>query len=143
MIAMRMTSVKRGFFDRPAVLAAMERGQRKALSRFGAFVRQRARSSIRPRTGTSTPGQPPHSHTGLLRRNIFFAYDPGQHGVVIGPVALNRATNAPQLLEEGGVTLRRRNGRLQRLQFSPRPFMRPAFAIELKRLPPLWLRSVR
>lgn len=36
-----------GFFDREAVLNALDRKTRRALSRFGAFVRTRAKSSIR------------------------------------------------------------------------------------------------
>ena len=63
------------FFDRQRVMSG-DRATRKVFSKFGAFVRQTARSSIRKRKSISEPGQPPSSHTGLLKRNIFFVFAP-------------------------------------------------------------------
>lgn len=144
MIGLRLDQAKALFFDRQRVLAATERAERQVLSRFGAFVRQRARTSIRPRKGSSPAGAPPYSHVGLLRRNIFFAFEPFRRSVVIGPVLLNaKSGDVPRLLEHGGVAPRRRGGRLVPTVYRPRPYMRPAFEAEQQKLPNLWKNSIR
>ena len=79
-----LSQFKGSFFDAAPVLRAMDRAERKVLSRFGAFVRQKARTSIRyaPSVNVSTgqiqrgrkkkdveyrdavskPGKPPFAH---------------------------------------------------------------------------------
>jgi hypothetical protein len=132
------------FFDRAAVLSATSTAERRVLSRFGAFVRQRARTSMKRRADPAPPGQPPSAHTGLLRRHLYFAWDPAQRSVVIGPALLNqRERGVPALLEYGGAAVRMRWGLPRRVHYAPRPFMRPAFAAEQSRLPDLWRHSVR
>ncbi len=144
MIGLRLDQAKSLFFDRQRVLASTNKAERKVLSKFGAFVRQRSRTSIRPRKGSSPPGSPPFSHTGLLRRNIFFAFDPGARSVVIGPTLLNaKAGVAPRLLEHGGTATLRRGSRLRPAVYRPRPYMRPAFETEQQKLPSLWKNSIR
>ncbi len=142
MIDMRITSM---FFDRPKVIRAVERGKRQALSKGGAFVRQAARTSIRPRKGTSSPGRPPFSHEGSLRRLILFGYDARSDSVVVGPVGFKRST-APNVLEFGGTTtiLRRQKGRLvqHRVKIAARSYMAPALERERSKLPALWRNSV-
>lgn len=109
------------FFDRAAVINAVDAAKRKTLSRIGAFVRRRARSKLRKRKRTSKPGEPPsiHSNSDVASlRNILFAYDgsdPTNPSVVIGPVRLNQVNSLtlpdgssairgtiPQLMEFGG-----------------------------------------
>jgi hypothetical protein len=51
-IAETFQAAKQGFFDRAKVKNAVDAGTRRVLSRFGAFVRTRARTSIRKRKGT-------------------------------------------------------------------------------------------
>ncbi|MEI8197013.1 MAG: hypothetical protein WCI73_14030, partial [Phycisphaerae bacterium] len=80
----------------------------KALSMLGAYVRQRAQSSMPFRRKPSAPGQPPSSHTGLLRQFLWFAYDDTTDSVVIGPVATSKGGVVLELLEKGGVTTVRR-----------------------------------
>jgi hypothetical protein len=142
-IDMRIKSL---FFDRPKVIRAVDRAKRQALSKAGAFIRQTARHSIRPRKGTSRPGSPPHSHEGSLRRLILFGYDPRSDSVVIGPVGFRRST-APNVLEFGGkaTVFRRVRGRLVRQQvpIAARPYMRPALEKERPKLPSVWRNSVR
>ena len=46
MIGMKLDAAKGLFFDRARVTNAVDRTTRKNLSRFGAFVRKRARTSI-------------------------------------------------------------------------------------------------
>lgn len=143
MLEMNLANVKKLFFDRKAVMDAVSRAQRAVFSRIGAFIRQTARSSIRRRKGTSKPGRPPNSHTGLLRDHIFFAYEPERKGVVIGPIRLNTSDGtAPRLLESGGSTTWQEQGKRERVVYLARPYMRPALEKELPRLPALWRNSV-
>lgn len=139
MFGMSLDTAKRGFFDRDAVIDDTDEGTRKTFSRFGAFVRQRSRSSIRKRKKTSAPGQPPSSHTGLLKRFIFFSWDANERSVVIGPTLLNaksRGRIIPQILEHGGRSESARTDRT--FIVAPRPFMQPAFDTELDNLPRMW-----
>lgn len=143
MISMTIREAKGNFFDREKVKRAIDANTRRILSKFGAFVRQRAKTSIRDHPGISPPGKPPHSHVGLLRKFIFFAYDAQRRSVVIGPTLLRDDSEAPRLLEFGGETVRREGGKAKRLYYRARPFMRPAFEAELAQLPPLWKNSIR
>lgn len=134
------------FFDKPAVLRAVNKAQRKVLSRFGAFVRTRAKTSIRKRKGTSPAGSPPFSHEGSLRKFILFAYDAETKAVVIGPARLSKLGQAPEALEQGGFSQgyvgTEGNRRLKRTRIQARPYMGPAFQAELRQLPPQWLDSL-
>lgn len=149
MIEYRIDTIKGLFFDSAKVLAATSRAERQVLSRFGAFVRRGARSSIRRRKRSSEPGQPPSSHTGLLKKFIFFAYEPQRQSVIIGPVRLNQKTgDAPPALEYGGRSRiitgsRRRGRRMKTVTIRPRPFMGPAFEREKPKLSAMWRDSVR
>lgn len=171
--------IKQQFFDRKKVINAIDRTTRRALSRFGAYVRTRAKQSIssrgrqmrldemttqqrrryhiaverakqesrrKPRrpTAPSAPGKPPRSHTGLLKRFIFFGYEPRRRGVVIGPARLNQKAEVdgftvPELLEEGGDVVVDGAHR----HYAARPFMGPAFRKELPGLPQRWREAVR
>lgn len=143
MIGLTFAAAKRGFFDRAAVQQKVDKATRQALSRFGAFVRQRAKTSIRKRKGTSPPGGPPYSHVGLLRKFILFAFDADRKSVVIGPTLTGEGSEAPRLLEHGGdTTLETRRGS-KRAHYRRRPFMGPAFEQEQRKLPALWQNSVR
>ena len=140
---------KQMFFDRKAVTSRVDKAARKVLSKFGAFVRQRAKTSIRKRKRISAPSQPPSSHTGLLKKFIFFAYDRERDSVVIGPERLNQKTgDAPPALEHGGrsrvTSGGRRNKRVVRtVTIRQRPYMGPAFEKEKEGLPKLWKDSVK
>ena len=143
MIGLKLDKAKSLFFDRSAVTTAVDRAQKKVFSKFGTFVRQTARSSIRERRSISEPGQPPSSHTGLLKRNIFFVYSPESRSVVIGPILLNKETDAPRLLEHGDTVVRTRRKKRVRMKYRARPFMGPAFKKEQQQLPALWRNSVK
>lgn len=142
-VGLKFNQAKAAFFDRQTVMNAVNRAERRVLSKFGAFVRRGAKSSIRKRKSVSEPGRPPSSHTGLLRKMIFFVYEPHRGSVVIGPVELNKGTDAPRLLEHGGQVIRREKNQRKRLVYRPRPFMGPAFERELPQLPAMWRDSVR
>ena len=133
------------FFDSPKVLGAVDKATRKVFSRFGAFVRRTARGSIRKRKKTSAPGSPPSSHTGLLKRFIFFRFDPNRKSVVIGPMRLteNNRGDAPSALEYGGTATLTQGKKKNRVKIQARPFMGPAFEKEKPKLPALWQNSVK
>ena len=141
MISMKFKQV---FFTSKAVLSATDRATRRVLSRFGAYVRRAAKSSIRKRKAISRPGQPPSSHTGLLKRFIFFGYDPTRRSVVIGPARLTRGGrgDAPSLLEYGGAATLKKRRRRKRARFRARPYMGPAMEHEKPKLPQMWRDSV-
>jgi len=154
--------LKKMFFDRKAVMNAIERAERRVLARFGGLVRTIARRSIKRDRKPSEPGRPPHSHTGLLKDNILFGYDPYEQSVIIGPIKLHSGTDAPELLEHGGTVVTKKprwiptgktrpDGRPQTvrvpagtaLKYEARPYMGPAFEAAKPKLDPLWANSVR
>lgn len=143
MITMR---IKDMFFDRAAVIGAVDAAKRKVLSKAGAFIRTAARTSIRKRKASAPAGSPPHSHEGSLRKLILFGYDRNSDAVVVGPVGFKNST-APNVLEYGGpaiVTRRRGERRESRtVKIAARPYMGPALDRERPKLPLLWRNSVR
>ena len=155
MFSMDFKAAKEGFFDREKVMASMDKATIAALSKFGAFTRQRAKSSIRKRKKSSKPGQAPSSHVGLLKNLIFFSYDASSRSVVIGPTLINKPTGAPATLEYGGDTeieghqFRTRGGKRvfektrRQVTIAPRPYMNPAFEIEKTKAAELWKNSIK
>lgn len=162
MLGMSFEAATRNFFDREKVLKAMDRKTRQVLSRFGAFTRQRARTSLRYAKSPSSPGRPPHIHKSLrrtktnkkgeqkvqmvspLRDFTFFAYDDSQKAVVIGPAKLGDKIGdgaALPALEYGGRSEVRdaKTGGTREVTIQARPWMGPAFEAEKKAsLPKLW-----
>lgn len=142
MVKMTISS-KNFFFDRAAVQMLLTKAELRFLSKGGAFVRQRAKTSIRKRRGISRPGEPPSSHNGDLRNNIWFALDSSRRSAVIGPVGFKNS-NAPEVLEHGGIATvvsrdpHTRQFRAHQVPMAARPFMEPALAKEASRLPELW-----
>jgi len=138
--------IKDMFFDRAAIIRAVDGAKRKVLSKAGAFIRTAAKTSIRKRKKSAPPGSPPYSHEGSLRRLILFGYDKANDSVVVGPVGFKKST-APNVLEYGGdtVVLSRRGGRLtsRKVKIAPRPYMAPALERERPKLPLLWRNSIR
>lgn len=138
--------IKDVFFDRAAVVRAVDGARRKALSKAGAFIRTAARTSIRRRRGSAPPGKPPHSHEGSLRKLILFGYDRASDSVVVGPVGFKKSV-APRVLEHGGRTtvVSRRGGRLtsRKVRIAARPYMAPALEKERPKLPLLWRNSIK
>lgn len=143
----RLNDAKKMFFDRAEVQAVFSKQERRVLSKFGAFVRRRSRSSIRKsvKGAISEPGKAPRSHTGLLKQNIQFSADVNRRSVVIGPTALGKKEAvAPAALETGGFSDVTEPGkgagvrRHRRAWIRPRPFMEPAFREELPMVNDLW-----
>jgi len=148
LINMKVTAL---FFDTPKVKRAVNRAKRRSLSRAGAFIRTRARTSMRRRRGSAAPGEPPHAHEGSLRRLILFAYDPAVDSVVVGPLGF-RNSAIPGTLEFGGKEVVKRRRTLKsgkrvieskRVNIAARPYMGPALKKELPNIPRQWANSVR
>lgn len=139
-MAFDFKAVQKTFFDREKVAKLADKKTKSALAKFGAFVRRRAKSSIRKRKKPSAPGQPPSSHIGTLKNLIFFAYDEGTKSTVVGPVPFGAGV-APKALEHGGMSLRKRKLRTAKgnerltatrpILIRKRPFMHPAMMAEL------------
>jgi len=137
------------FFDTKVVKQSIDRKKRAFLSKFGAFTRRDAQQSIRPagkRDISSRPGEPPRGHTKVLKRKIFFAFEPTRETVVIGPVIVAAAegkAEALEALEEGGRTTvieRLRNGstKKRKVKIAARPFMLPAFTRQSANISSIW-----
>ena len=149
----QLIKIKSLFFDRAGVINKVDVATRKVLSRFGAFVRTTAKHSIRKKKGPSAPGTPPNSHVGLLRKFIFFSYEPTAKNVVIGPTLLSRkksgSNTIPEVLEYGGNGERmmwddtEKQRKSKKVTIRSRPFMHPAMDKELPKLPAMWKNSVR
>lgn len=142
-MAFDFASIREGFFDTERIQRSVSAGARRVLSKFGAFIRTRARSSIRKRKAVSQPGKPPSEHTGIIRL-IFFAWDAATESMVAGPIkAAGKDGRAPTALERGGEAVIAGNARRKskRVTIRPRPFMGPAldheqpkFAAQLRNL---------
>lgn len=144
MIGMALKAAQANFFDRIKVKDAVDAGTRRSLSKFGAFVRQRARTSIRTRRAISEPGSPPSSHVGTLKKLIVFAFDQARASVVIGPTLVSPGSSVPGLLEFGGEAEGRGpDGKPRRTRYRPRPYMGPAFKAEEKNAARLWQDSIK
>jgi hypothetical protein len=146
---MSISRTKLFFFDSKKVLKTVDKQTRQVFSKFGSFVRQTARGLIRKGKKPSKPGKPPHGHgPQLLKRFLFFSWEPTTRSVVIGPAKLNGTIgSAPEALEKGKrtkIVSTRNHQRVKRTAtIRPRPFMAPAVAKELKTLPSKWTKSVR
>ena len=135
-----IVQAKAMFFDRDVATDVM-RKKKQIGARWGAFVRRVARNSIRRRKAASAEGSAPSSHTDLLRNWILFGWDPETESTVVGPVKLNKGTDAPATLESGGLAtiMITRHGLAQRKQvrIGARPYMAPAAAKGQAKLPGL------
>lgn len=125
--------VKNLFFDRAAVIDAVGRATASSLSKVGAYIQRRARSSMRKRKRIAAPGLPPSRHEGSLARFLFFSWDPGSRSVVVGPEKLNNDDDVPHLQEFGGTIQRKdKRGTTHSLEYHPHPYMGPALEAEEK-----------
>jgi hypothetical protein len=114
--------VKELFFDRPAVERAMDEPAKVMMEIGAKHIRRRAQTSMRYTSGRpgkytpSKPGQPPRAvrEHPLVRRHLYYHYDPSSRSAVIGPARLAIDTGAPHTLEFGGSALIRNSRRVVR-----------------------------
>lgn len=156
-------AARSNFFDRAAVINAVDKATLKVLKEFGRLVRKTAQASLRYSDKTSRPGAPPHAHkTGTIERKskstgktrvrsvsylrefLYFVYDKSSRSVVIGPAKLNGtvSSDAPSALEYGGPSVVVDRGKRRRIQIRARPFMGPAYEAEKPKLSGLWKDSI-
>ncbi len=191
MMKFRINEAKGMFFDRDAVLDAIDAASKRVLPKAGAYVQTDAKRSMRPakqkpvaalteaerqsfkrrqdlyKSGkskvkpkrplvASNPGEPPRTRTGLVRKFLFFAFDPQTKSVVVGPALLNKSTMAQSTLETGGMTM----GIVSReitlddgtvlttrkeamVKIAPRPFMQPALQRNQAKVAELFRNSIK
>lgn len=107
-LTVNFTTIQKRFFDRQKVADAAERATDRVLWKAGAYIRTRARRSIRRRKRPSQPGNPPSHHAdrgggfGDGLKFILFGKD-GPGRVIVGPVGHSSGrSSVPQLMERGG-----------------------------------------
>ncbi len=127
------------FFNAPAVQQAVDRAKRRVLIQQGAYLRKVAQHLIHRRRGASRPGNPPHSHAGLLRDQIFYGYDRAAESVIVGPRVFKPSVDVPGVLEFGGVLA----GPRRFAHYPARPFMGPALERSEPKLAAFWHDSVK
>jgi len=155
MIELSFKAAKEGFFDRRSVIRALGEANVRVLSAQGQEVQYQAKGLLWPGKGPSAPGRPPHMHTGLIKKFLYFSYDVATKSEVIGPAIINTPTGAPKTLEYGGdaqfpenrwATVggqRKLVSKYKIIHVLPRPYMKPALALAKPRLAELWQNSVR
>ena len=120
------------FFDSEIVKRAMDAATRRALSKFGAFVRTRAKTSIRKRKAISAPARRRAPTRASCASRSSFRTTNRQVG---RRRTLRYGKNAASTLEHGGTS----DGKLYRA----RPYMIPAFDKELPNAPKLFKDSIK
>lgn len=162
-----LTMALKGLEMKPAnVLSPVDKELKRRLSMLGAYVRQRARRSLRKGKKSADPGQPPKSQAGHLKNLILYDVDVDERNVVIGPAAAR--SKVADIIEYGGeqtievwpwwltadkgeqMTIKRKitsEGRELHdpankvrivAKYEARPFMRPAFNHEIRENKELW-----
>ena len=140
--------VKQMFFDRAAVVSAVDKATLKVLNHIGGLIRLTARRSIRDASAhnqVSKAGKPPLSHCGLLKNYIWYSYDKSNRSVVVGPVALNaKGKDVPHTLEYGGYSEEkgRRWTGTKNVFIKPRPYMAPALDKHTPAIAAMWKNSI-
>ena len=100
----------------------------------GAYVRTVARRKVKTSERPSTPGTPPHSRTGALKRGILFGVERRRNAVVVGPSERFVGTSAAAH-EFGGAYKRER--------YPKRPLMGPSLKESSPRLARMWQDAVK
>lgn len=124
-------AIKQSFFDSEKVIKSVAAGERKSQAKFGAFVRRKAKSSMRKRKRSAEPGEPPSRHVGTLAALLFFSWDQQTHSTVVGPVPFRGRAVVPGLMERGGEhDIEKPDGRRRHAKYAPHPYMKPALDAE-------------
>ncbi len=130
MISMR----GRSRFDGRKVKRRADKGSFDSLNHAAAAIRLTARRSIRRSPKKSSAGVPPHTRRGLLKRALLYKVEKQKLSAVIGP-AYTIAGKSGQAHEFGMKYYGRK--------YPKRSYMGPALRANMRRIPPLWSRSVK
>ena len=120
--------------DAKGLVARVAKASVEMLRRMGAYVRTVARRKVKTSERPSTPGTPPHSRTGALKRGILFGVDKRRESVVVGPSERFVGTSAAAH-EFGGAYKRER--------YPKRPLMGPSLKESAPRLAKMWRDAVK
>ena len=121
-------------FDADGLVARVAKASVDILRRMGAYVRTVARRKVKTSERPSTPGTPPHSRTGALKRGILFGVEKRRNAVVVGPSERFVGTSAAAH-EFGGAYKRER--------YPKRPLMGPSLKESSPRLARMWQDAVK
>jgi ribosomal protein L44E len=152
--ATRRVLSKFGAFTRRTAKKSIKKARQKKISELTDEERKswRRRQAIGKRKGfkakrplaPSRPGEPSRARTGLIKKHIYFMFDPLKRSVVIGPARLSKSTEAPRVLEYGGTTKTSSGPDTgKRITIDPRPTMQLAYQQEQPKLAQMWKDSVR
>jgi len=86
----------------------------RSLARAGAYVRKVAKNSIKRAPGPSRPGEPPHTHSGVLKRSILWAAEDDRKSVYVGPSFMDMGVIGG-LHERGGRNLSPKKPRVYKM----------------------------
>jgi hypothetical protein len=106
----------------------------RSLGHAAASIRLTAKRSIRRSKTESSPGTPPHTRKGQLKKSIVYAVEKQKETAVIGPDIAIVGQSA--MAHEFG-------GRYRGDRYDRRPFMGPALRKMKDRLPRKWAGSIR
>lgn len=152
--ATRRVLSKFGAFTRRTAKKSIKKARQKKLSEMTPteVSSYRKRQAIGKRKGfkvkrplaPSKKGGPSRARTGLVKKHIYFLFDPLKRSVVIGPARLSKSSDAPRVLEHGGTTtISSGKDKGKRIKIDPRPTMQLAYREEQPKLAQLWKNSVR
>ena len=130
-----MTGTKvRVEFDDEAVKKAVQKSGVKSLRSAGAYTRKAARNAVSRSGKSSSPGTPPHTRRGLLKRSILFGVEKHRMTVVIGPA---------KSLIGISMTAHEFGGMYRRRKYPKRSLMGPTLVKVAPSLPKIWRDSVK
>ena len=120
-----------GFFDSRKVEDALDRKEKRVMTRAAGYGRQAMRRGMRRRKGPGPEGGYPNAHGGELRNKIFYNYNQSEGAAIIGPIRFATQPNylpsgietIPQLLNEGATLYRPFRKKKLRQVYKPRPFV--------------------
>ena len=100
-----------------------------------------AHLAMRDRMKSEGVGLPPRrGPLDLLRKHIYYSYDPASESVVIAPLVFAKqppligAASVPELLEFGGQEMFHAKGQVWTGTYAPRPFVRPVMPLAQRKM---------
>ena len=121
-------------FDEKGLLARISQATASILRRTGAYIRRVAQRKVQTSPNPSTPGSPPHSRRGALKRGLLFGVESKTGSVLIGP-SYNFVGTSMVAHEFGGGYMKERNPK--------RPQMGPALRETVPHIAKFWQDTVK
>ena len=121
-------------FDTDGLVAKAAKASVEVLRRMGAYVRRVAQGKVRQSARPSSPGSPPHTRRGALKRGILFGVDRGRQSVLVGPSV--RFVGSSMRAHEFG-------GGYKKERYPKRPLMGPSLRESAPHLAKMWDGAVK